>query len=1721
MFAPAHCVRRFVFILFLAAFLLPATLLAQNPTPGQNVNMVSGTQWPGGDPFLQRQNEPSLAISSRNERHLLAGANDYRSVDIPFADVVPGSMAGDAWLGVFKSLDGGQTWQSTLLPGYPQDLSPAGLASPLRGLTTAADPTVRPGTHGLFYYSGIAFNRGTNQGAVFVARFIDLDNKENGDVPAGTDPIRYINTVVVDAGTSGQFIDKPWLAVDVPRTGAPNCSIPVSPTQTVPAGMVYLVWSRFTGSNSTKIMLSRSDDCGATWGNPIKLSESNSINQGTVISVDPVSGAVYVAWRRFKSSSETDAILFSYSTNSGKTFSKAQELAQIIPFDQGTTTASFRTNALPTMAVSVDGASISRIHIAWAGRAVLNGDARIFLTNSTDAVNWSAPAAVDPVAIEDDFSNSFPRGHQFMPQLTFTAGKLSLLYYDSRLDHTVTHYHPNTDPNDPSSFLPDAFGRFYREERVRKGELEGDPLSGAVFTPFISDAGLLLRRHTIDLRVAQSNPGPSLNFVHATVSKYPFGTLGTDEVGTIDTLKQLQVNPPNFPMFQLGTVPFIGDYIDIVGPTFLPPATPGGMWRFNLAPAAAPVHYAVWTSNQDVRPPADGNWTNYTPVGGGGPSIFDPTTNTPVCVTGQEGMRNQNIYFSRITQGLNVSSPQNAKPLNAALTRAFSVLLENQTSVNRDFRLIITGQPAGGKASFLPLQFPAGTPESLRETLEISVGAHGGIARTLFARSSNATDNITVEAYELDPAPNQPLDQAPIKAGGLSGFVILNPDPTVPSLVNPDGADPSQDISTIEIYTPNISNPNISNPNIANPNVANPNISNPNISNPNISNPNISNPNIANPNISNPNISNPNIANPNISNPNIANPNISNAVITDATYEVTNSGNTTTSYTVKLIGNTPPSTSLQLIVSQPYLTPVGLNCSLEQQTQMTTLANVPNPALSSIGSLTDPNLTDPSLNNTTFSLGPGETAFVTLRGYVTAAEMTSITDGLAPAVVAQPNTGTLPNEYATLLIIATNNLPDGTGGVAYSQKLETFGGTAPYSWSLASGSLPDGLSLFFDGTDTFVAGTPTKAGSFTFELAVTDASATPQTKTKQFTVNIVKATATLAITSDSPDPSAVGQPVTVAFSLSLNPAAAAVPLNAVITVTDTTGAMCTATVADGSCAISPKSAGDTTFTAVFQETDAYTGSTATAPHSVGAGGTTVIIDTDLLTMPSVVGQPITTTVQVDPTYPGGVAPTGTVTITLSGSGEPSITEDCPLSDGSCSVTPATSGDKTIVVSYSGDSNYSGSSSDPVTHTVNPASTATTILSTSPNPSVVGQPVTVNFSVSVQAPGSGTATGSVAVSGGGASCNGTLTSGAGSCTLAFTSPGDKTLTAVYAGDGNFGGSTSAAATHQVNPGNTTTSIVSDSPDPSVVGQAYTVQFAVTVNAPASGTPTGVVTVSEGSASCNGALSAGAGSCVLVSTTAGAKTLTATYGGSAGFSTSSGIAAHQVNKANTTTTIVSDDPDPSAVGQPVLVTFSVAVQAPGTGTPTGTVTVSDGSGASCTATLPATSCTLTITTFGRKTLTATYTGDANFNGSAGSAAHSQVNYTLIGFFTPLTTAGTITNPTFSGTFNQGKAIPIKFQLQDWQGNFVGDIAAVRRISAIFDSNCAGPPDGAEMVLYSPTTGATGGSTFRVDSGTKQYIFNWDTSVVAKSGTGCYTLVVTPNDDGTPRATNIRLR
>jgi hypothetical protein len=105
--------------------------------------------------------------------------------------------------------------------------------------------------------------------------------------------------------------------------------------------------------------------------------------------------------------------------------------------------------------------------------------------------------------------------------------------------------------------------------------------------------------------------------------------------------------------------------------------------------------------------------------------------------------------------------------------------------------------------------------------------------------------------------------------------------------------------------------------------------------------------------------------------------------------------------------------------------------------------------------------------------------------------------------------------------------------------------------------------------------------------------------------------------------------------------------------------------------------------------------------------------------------------------------------------------------------------------------------------------------------------------------------------------------------------------------------------------------------------------------------------------------------------------------------SNIASITINKANTTAAITSDLPDPSVTGQPVTVSYTVTGAFGNSPTaPTGNVTVSDGTN-SCIGTVAAGSCNIALTTAGARTLTASYAGDTNFNGSDSTGVSHTVN------------------------------------------------------------------------------------------------------------------------------------
>ena len=84
------------------------------------------------------------------------------------------------------------------------------------------------------------------------------------------------------------------------------------------------------------------------------------------------------------------------------------------------------------------------------------------------------------------------------------------------------------------------------------------------------------------------------------------------------------------------------------------------------------------------------------------------------------------------------------------------------------------------------------------------------------------------------------------------------------------------------------------------------------------------------------------------------------------------------------------------------------------------------------------------------------------------------------------------------LRISADTLPDGVVGRPYSVVLTASGGTLPYTWSIAGGSLPGGLTL----SGALLAGTPLTAGQSTFTIRVTDASVPSTIATRALTIRI-------------------------------------------------------------------------------------------------------------------------------------------------------------------------------------------------------------------------------------------------------------------------------------------------------------------------------------------------------------------------------------------------------------------------------------------------------------------------------------------------------------------------------------------------------------------------------------------------------------------------------------------
>ena len=314
-------------------------------TPGVDVKLTHDAMDPGyvseytlatGVPYTDatltecsrsrgRQNEPADAIDPHDRMVILGSSNDYCGVYNPTdADGNP-VPAGPIWEGYYRSENGGASFRSSLVPGYPDDISPYGqLAKQQVRTASSGDPVIAWDGQGRAFFGSESSDdpAGTPKtfGDVWVARFYPATT---GAHPDGK---RFVGTTVVDRGSSapnllGTFNDKTAIEADHNLDG--RCD-----------NNVYFSWSQFHGNQGgVGIHFARSTDHGATFTKQ-KISQTISDVQFPDIAVTG-NDNVYVFFRSFASGRghEGDSIYYVKSTDCGATFSRPTLLTSFIRSD--------------------------------------------------------------------------------------------------------------------------------------------------------------------------------------------------------------------------------------------------------------------------------------------------------------------------------------------------------------------------------------------------------------------------------------------------------------------------------------------------------------------------------------------------------------------------------------------------------------------------------------------------------------------------------------------------------------------------------------------------------------------------------------------------------------------------------------------------------------------------------------------------------------------------------------------------------------------------------------------------------------------------------------------------------------------------------------------------------------------------------------------------------------------------------------------------------------------------------------------------------------------------------------------------------------------------------------------------------------------------------------------------------------------------------------------
>jgi hypothetical protein len=313
-------------------------------------------------------------------------------------------------------------------------------------------------------------------------------------------------------------------------------------------------------------------------------------------------------------------------------------------------------------------------------------------------------------------------------------------------------------------------------------------------------------------------------------------------------------------------------------------------------------------------------------------------------------------------------------------------------------------------------------------------------------------------------------------------------------------------------------------------------------------------------------------------------------------------------------------------------------------------------------------------------------------------------------------------------------------------------------------------------------------------------------------------------------PSVYGQGVTFTAQVS---SASGTPTGTVIFY-DGSISIGSSTLARGTAAISVSllSAGSHSITAAYQGSTSFSGSTS-SPVSQLVNTATSATSLSSSLNPAGTNQSVTFTATVTGQYGGAV----TGSVVFSSGSQTLGTASISGKTASLTTSFSTAGTYSISAKYNGDGNNSGSTSSTLSELINIATTTT--LTSSLNPSLVGQAVT--FTATVSSSAGSPPNGETITFKNGSLVLGTapLSGGMAALTTSSLAAGIYTITASYPGDANFAASTSPGLRQVVNSvtKSATSTTLASGLNPSVYGQSVT--WTATVTTSGSVMPTGKV------------------------------------------------------------------------------------------------------------------------------------------------------------------------------------------------------------------------------------------------------------------------------------------